>query len=151
MTTTWLTAVGLGEAVGARRREVLWQRCLARWPESLGLRTSIHDKNGKSASHHYGLTYRSICTHIPELSPSHEIRVVYPSLGIDVLARAHNHVVCRGHVAQGSFARVGMRNPYRNRESVSGTTEGDWYGAGKMEEEGRDTIIECFSGVLLVL
>lgn len=50
-------------------------------------------------------------THIPKCRPADQIWMVDLPLRIDVLARAHNHGLSRGHVDQRRLARVGMRHP----------------------------------------
>lgn len=82
---------------------------------------------------------------IPELSPSHQIGVVYPSLRVDVLAGAHHHGVGGCHVAQRRLARVGVRHPYGDGEAVGRAAEDHGDGAREMEEQGRDAIVESMN------
>lgn len=91
-------------------------------------------------------TERFDMTYIPELRPSDQIRMIYPSLGVDMLTRTNHHGVCGRNIAQWRFTWVGVRHPYRDGESVCGASEGDGYGTREMEEESRCAIVECFFG-----
>lgn len=73
-----------------------------------------------SALHKVGV----LGTHIPKLSPSHEIGMVYLALGIDMLARTNHHRLGGRHIRHRGFAGVGVGNPYRDWESVDAAAKG---------------------------
>ena len=79
---------------------------------------------------------------VPEAGPRGQIRVVYATLGVDVLAGADHHGVVGGDVDEGRLARVGVRDPDGNGEAVGGAAEDDGDGAREVEEEGRDAIVK---------
>jgi hypothetical protein len=69
--------------------------------------------------------------------------VIDLALWINVLPRTDHHGLGRGHVGQGGLAWVGVRNPYRDRESVGCAAEEDRYCAREVEKQGRVAVGEC--------
>lgn len=92
---------------GGPRREAPWQRCRAGSRESPRLRISEDQTISKALAVTIVQT-----THIPKGRPAHKIGMVDLALRIDMLSRAHRHVLGRGHVDQRGFTRIGMGDPY---------------------------------------
>ena len=64
-------------------------------------------------------------------------------LWIHVLPRTDDHGLGRGHVGQGRLARVCVRDPYRDGETVGCAAEEDGYCSREVEEQGRVAVGEC--------
>lgn len=79
---------------------------------------------------------------MPELSPPNEVRVIHEALGIDVLAWADHHVLCGHNIDHRWLSWVGVRDPYRDWESVGGAAEVDGEGAHEVEEQSIGAIRE---------
>jgi hypothetical protein len=70
--------------------------------------------------------------------------MVHLSLGVNVLARPHQHASRRCDIHHWRSLGVLVRNPYRHRKSVGGASEGCRDSARYLEEQRRYSILICF-------
>lgn len=82
-------------------------------------------------------------TDIPSLGPVCQVVMIHPPLQRNMLPYTDSHILCRGHIYHRRLTRVCVGNPKHDRESVCRAAEGDRQRAHKVEEEGRETILEC--------
>lgn len=85
-------------------------------------------------------------TYIPKVGPANKVWVINLTLWIDMLSWSNDHCLGRGDIDERRLSWIRMRNPYRNGKSISGATEGHWYGARDMEEQGGAAVWKCYHG-----
>jgi len=68
--------------------------------------------------------------------------MIHAPLERDVLPNSDRHIMGWRHIYYRGFARIGVRNPERDGESVGRATENHRQRAHEVQEQGREAILE---------